>query len=161
MASDNIPQTCRHWRWGVPVEEPLVVTVAQTLRFSRQRAEACCDIHLHISPWQERLVFDELRCFGDSLLSHEEYLHSPKWRAVNKVPCGRTRPFPAKTTGSRGRMILSCVSTITESKKKNNQKPTHSGWVVSAYALQWDNLCLSPGTKWSLQILPVWEVFSR
>jgi len=29
-----------------------------------------------------------VQCFGDSLLSHEEYLHSHKWRAVNKSPCG-------------------------------------------------------------------------
>ncbi len=33
------------------------------------------DIRHHITPWQERVVFDELRCFGDSVYSHEEYLH--------------------------------------------------------------------------------------
>lgn len=60
----------------------------QSLRLTTQRADAWRDIHLHISPWQERVVFDEVQFFGDSLLSHEEYLHSHKWRAVNKLPCG-------------------------------------------------------------------------
>lgn len=52
------------------------------------RVQTPGDIHRHISPWQQRVVFDEVQFFGDSLLSHEEYLHSHKWRAVNKLPCG-------------------------------------------------------------------------
>lgn len=60
----------------------------QSPRLTTQRADTWCDIHLHISPWQERVVFDEVQFFGDSLLSHEEYLHSHKCRAVNKLHCG-------------------------------------------------------------------------
>jgi hypothetical protein len=29
-----------------------------------------------------------VQCFGDSLFSHEEYLHVLNWRAVNKCICG-------------------------------------------------------------------------
>lgn len=57
------------------------------MRLSTQGVDACCDIHLHISPWQEGVVFDGVHFFVDSLLPHEEYLHSHKWRAVNKLAC--------------------------------------------------------------------------
>lgn len=55
-----------------------------TLQSSPRAQPACLDIHLHISPWQGKVVFDEEQCFCDSLLSHEEYLHCLEWRAVNK-----------------------------------------------------------------------------
>lgn len=39
-----------------------------------------------LAPRQEGA--DEVQFFSDNLPSHEEYLHSHKWRAVNKFHCG-------------------------------------------------------------------------